>query len=116
MIAPSLTMAAWFIQQENTKLGLPGAEKWWAWDTTWFLDFVQNAVNWILGFLGLITIIILVYGGFLMVTAAWDDGKYKKGFTILKQAIIWLILIGVAALIVNLIFGFVNTNTGTGWS
>jgi phosphate starvation-inducible membrane PsiE len=80
------------------------------------LDFIQSAVNWILALLGLITIIILIYGGFQMVTAAWDDNKYKKGFTIVKQAVIGLILIGVSALIVNLIFSFVNTNTTTtGW-
>ena len=114
IIAPSLTMAAWFGNQETTKIWLVGAEKGWAWDTTWFLDFVQNAVNWILSLLGLITIIILVYGGFLMVTAAWDEGKYKKWFTILKQAFIWLILIGVSALIVNLIFHFVTTTTTGG--
>jgi type IV secretory pathway VirB2 component (pilin) len=70
-------------------------------------------VNWILALLGLITIIILIWGGFQMVTAAGDDSKYKKGFTIVKQAVIGLILIGVSALIVNLIFSFVNTNTST---
>ena len=67
--------------------------------------------------LWLITIIILIYGGIQMVTAAWDDWKYKKWFTIVKQAIIGLILIWTSALIVNLIFNFVNTNTETtGWT
>ena len=115
VIAPSLTMAAqwWFWQQRQTTIWLAGANVWWSWDE-WFISFVQNAVNWILSLLGLITIIILVYGGFLMVTAAWDEGKYKKWFTILKQAFIWLILIGVSALIVNLIFHFVTTTTTGG--
>jgi len=72
-----------------------------------FLDFVQNWVNWVLGILWLITVVILIWWGFLMVTAAGDDTKYKKGFTIVKQASIWLILIGVSWLIVSLIFSFV---------
>ena len=48
-----------------------------------------------------------------MVTAAGDDGKYKKWFTIVKQAVVGLILIGVSALIVNLIFSFVTSNAST---
>ena len=113
LLAPMTTMAQFGNQRQNT-IWVAGADKWWAGDE-WFLDFVQSWVNWILALLGLITIIILIWGGFLMVTAAGDDGKYKKGFTIVKQAVIGLILIGVSALIVNLIFSFVNTNTTTAW-
>ena len=70
---------------------------------------IRNAVNLVLGFLGLIALIILLYGGFQMVTAAGDDGKYKKGFTILRQAGIGLIFIGLAALFVNLIFWVIGS-------
>jgi hypothetical protein len=108
---PLATNAAWgFMNQRGTQIWVAGAQVGWQWNE-WFLSFVQNAVNWILWLLGLITIIILIYGGFLMVTAAWDDGKYKKWFSIVKQAVIGLIVIGVSALVVNLIFSFVNTNT-----
>jgi hypothetical protein len=54
--------------------------------------------------LALIALIICLWGGFQMVTAAGDDGKYKKGMTILKQAAIGLIIIGVAWLFVSVIF------------
>jgi len=101
-----------FLQQRWTNLGVTWAEVGGQ-GNEWFLDFIQSAVNWILALLGLITIIILIWGGFQMVTAAGDDGKYKKGFTIVKQAVIGLILIGVSALIVNLIFSFVNSNAQT---
>ncbi len=43
-----------------------------------------------------------------MVTAAGDDNKYKKGFTILKQAGIWLVFIGLSWLIVSLLFYIVG--------
>jgi len=110
-IAPMSTFAVQggFINQKPTQIWVPGADQWWQWNTG-FISFVQSAVNWILAFLGLITIIILIWGGFQMVTAAGDDNKYKKWFTIVKQAAIGLILIGVSALIVNLIFAFVNSN------
>ena len=111
-IAPMSTFAVQggFMNQNPTQIWVAGAsmtdQKQW----NWFISFVQSAVNWILAFLGLITIIILIWGGFQMVTAAGDDNKYKKWFTIVKQAAIGLILIGVSALIVNLIFAFVNSN------
>jgi hypothetical protein len=50
------------------------------------MDVVKSFINWLLGLLSLISLVILLYGGFNMVTAAGDDGKYKKGFKILQQA------------------------------
>lgn len=77
-----------------------------------FVNVVRGAINWILGILAFIALIILLYGGFLMVTAAGEEEKYKKGFTILKQAAVGLILIGVARFILSLIFWLVNLTTG----
>ena len=113
-------------------------DKWWA--TAWFwkatgvenvgvswtagtaedasssslLDTITNAVNWILGMLALIALIICLWGGFQMVTAAGDDGKYKKGMTILKQAAIGLVIIGVAWLFVSVIFWAIWTLSAEG--
>ena len=72
------------------------------------VNVIKWWVNWVLWILALIALIILMYGWFLMVTAAWDDEKYKKWWTILKHAAIWLILIGVAWFIISLIFWLVN--------
>ena len=110
--APMLTTANWFTDQNATTLWVVGWAKGWTGDTS-FITFVQTAVNWILWFLGLISIIILIWGGFQMVTAAGDDGKYKKWFTIVKQAVIWLILIWASAMIINLVFSFMSSNTST---
>lgn len=73
---------------------------------------IRSGINIVLGFLGLIALCILLWGGFQMVTAAGDDTKYKKWFTILRQAGIGLIFIGVAALIVNLIMWFIGSIAG----
>ena len=78
------------------------------------LDTITNAVNWILGMLALIALIICLWGGFQMVTAAGDDGKYKTGMTILKQAAIGLVIIGVAWLFVSVIFWAIWTLSAGG--
>jgi TRAP-type C4-dicarboxylate transport system permease small subunit len=61
--------------------------------TAKLITSIKTAINWVLSILGLIALIILLYGGFNMVTAAGDDKKYETGFKILKQAGIGLIFI-----------------------
>jgi len=77
---------------------------------TWsaFLDTIKNAVNWILGILATIALIICLYGGFLMVTAAGDEKKYQKWLSVLKYAAIGLAIIGLSWMIVSVIFWFVR--------
>ena len=68
------------------------------------IDVIKSFINWMLGILALIALVILLWGGFQMVTAAGDDAKYKKGFKILQQAAIGLVFIGVSWLVVSVIF------------
>lgn len=77
---------------------------------TWsaFLDTIKNAVNWILGILATIALVVCLYGGFLMVTAAGDEKKYQKWLSVLKYAAIGLAIIGVSWMIVSVIFWFVR--------
>jgi hypothetical protein len=63
--------------------------------------------------LALIALVVCLWGGFQMVTAAGDDGKYKKGMGILKQAAIGLVIIGVAWMFVSLIFWLIGTLSTT---
>lgn len=65
---------------------------------------IKNFINWVLGILSLITLGLLLWGGFQMVTANGDDGKFKKGFTILKQAAGGLAFIAVSWFLVSIIF------------
>lgn len=76
-----------------------------------FITVVKGAINWMLGILALIALIILLYGGFQMVTSAGDEDKYTSWFTILKHAATGLILIGIAWFIVSIIFWLVNILT-----
>lgn len=68
------------------------------------LQVIRNFINWWLGLLWLLALIMLLWGGFQMITAGWADDKYKVWFKIMKQAAIWIIFIWVAWLFVMLIF------------
>lgn len=81
------------------------------------VNIVKSAVNRVLWILALIALIVLLYGWFLMVTAAWNEEQYGKWFTILKHAAVWIVLIGIARFIVSIVFRLVNLFTTTAeWS
>ena len=65
-------------------------------------EYILKIVNFALGFLGLIAVIIVIYGGVLYVTAAGEEEKTQKG----KKAITYA---AVGLLIVLGSFAFVNT-------
>ena len=67
-------------------------------------EVIKKTINWVLSILSLIVFVLLLWWGFQMVTANWDDKKFGAGMTILKQAAIWLAFIGVSWLMVSMIF------------
>ena len=69
---------------------------------------IQLFVNRILWLLSLIALVICLRWWFQMLTASWDETKYKKWFTILKQAWLWLVVIWLAWLFVSLMFWIIN--------
>ncbi|GHW02521.1 hypothetical protein AGMMS50249_3070 [candidate division SR1 bacterium] len=72
------------------------------------LNMALKAVNRILGLLSIIAVVICLYAGFLMMTAAGDDSKFKKGQGIIKNAAIGLVIILISRGIVSLVFWFIN--------
>lgn len=100
----------WINNEQTSGLATAGAgdDKKWG-----LIDVFKSAINWVLSILSLITLAVLLWGGFQMVTAAGDDGKYKKGFTILKQAGIGLAFIGLSWFVVTIIFWLIWWVTGT---
>ena len=103
--------------------GVEGVGVSWAKDSkngassTSLLDTITKAVNWVLGMLAFVALCICLWGGFQMVTAAGDDGKYKKGMTILKQAAIGLVIIGVSWMFVSVIFWIIwNAASPSAWT
>ncbi len=66
---------------------------------------VLTIVNYFLGFLGLVAVLMIIYGGFLVLTAGQDDGKAKKGKQILTLAITGIIIILLSFALVTTILG-----------
>lgn len=56
-------------------------------------EIVFNVVYIFLGILGIITVLLMIYGGFLWLTAGGEENKAKQGTTILFQAVVGLIII-----------------------
>lgn len=75
------------------------------------ITVIKKFVNRILGLLALITLVIVLRGGFKMVTAAGDEGKFKEWFKILKQAGIGLAVIGLSWFVVSIIFRVISGST-----
>lgn len=69
---------------------------------------VIKIVQWALGFLGLVAVIIIMYGGFVWLTAAGNEDKVRKAKKIITQAVIGLIIILLAWAIVTFIIGRLN--------
>lgn len=70
----------------------------------WLLDSVKRFINYALWLLALLSLIIIIYWWFQMVTAAGNEDQYKKWFTILRQAAVWLAFIALSWIIVRFIF------------
>ena len=77
-------------------------------------DFIVNAVNFGLGFLGLIAVIVVIYGGFMYVTAAGEEEKTTKGKQSIMYAMIGIIIILVSYALVNTVIKGVGKGTDQG--
>lgn len=111
VLAVSTTTPGGFSNQNSTyNPDVPGASGGLAGDS--LILTIKNGINWLLGLLGLIALIVLLWGGFQMVTAAGDDKKYEAGFKILKQSGIGLLFIGLAWLFVSLVFFVIQSIAG----
>ncbi len=112
-----IALSSSFVQPVSAVNATPGQEvnvPWWGetdapGSEPKLITTIKKAINLILSFLGLIALIILLYGGFQMVTAAGNDEKYKAGFKILRQAGIGLIFVWVAGLFVNFVFWIIGS-------
>ena len=72
---------------------------------------IKTFINRVLWMLSLIALVLCLRGWFQMLVAGWDETKYKKWFTILKQAWLWLAIIWLSWLIVSIIFRLINKSS-----
>lgn len=107
-ILPSFSFASWF---GDDPLDLvPGIDviKTKEEPSSSLLDTIRNTINWVLRILATVALVICMYAWFKMLTS-WGDSKwYDSGVNILKNAALWLVIIGLSWLIVSAIIWFIK--------
>jgi len=68
-------------------------------------EFVLNVTNFALSFLGLLAVVIIIYGGFLYITAGGEEDKSGKGKKAIMYAVIGIIVVLSSYAIVNTLIG-----------
>ncbi len=71
-----------------------------------FNEKIYNITQVIATILSLWAIFWIVYGSFLLVTAAWEDEKIKKWKDVIKWSIIWFLGVVIASSLIVLIVTF----------
>ncbi len=61
---------------------------------------MTNIINWVLGFIALVAVLMLIWGGVRYVTAIGDESKVEDAKHIISEAVIGLTIVGMAYAIV----------------
>ncbi|MFA6322287.1 MAG: hypothetical protein WCX71_02305 [Candidatus Buchananbacteria bacterium] len=73
---------------------------------------VMMIVQYMLGFLGIIAVLIILYGGFTWMTAAGNDEKVGKAKQIISAGVIGLVIIFVSYALVYFVITQIGKATG----
>jgi len=101
LLAP-LTVSALTIETVGNTIGLGTAD---------LKETVINIIQWILGLLGLIAVIMILYGGFIWMTAGGNEDKVASAKKIITAAVIGLIVVLLAWAIVTFVVGTASNVT-----
>jgi hypothetical protein len=71
-------------------------------------EIVHLVINWALYLAAIVSVIFIIYGGFLYITAAGDTGQAGKGRTALVNALIGLAIVILSYLIVQIVYNFIT--------
>lgn len=75
---------------------------------------IGGIIKTILGVMGLLMVIYIIYGGYLWLTSGGEDEKAKKGSAVIKQAIIGIIIISAAYTITAYVISKIQNPAGNG--
>ncbi len=82
-------------------------------DSQTLADKVGGIINVVLGFLGIIFLILIIYAGFLWMTAAGNDDAVGRAKKILINSTIGLVIVIAAYTISSFIFNAIQQNVLT---
>lgn len=72
-------------------------------------QMVTNLINWVIGFIGVVAVVFLVYGGIGYITSSGDPGKVKKARDTILYAVIGLIIVALATIITGFVSNLIRT-------
>jgi TRAP-type C4-dicarboxylate transport system permease small subunit len=75
-------------------------------------EIIGSIVNVVLGFLGIVFLVLLLYAGFMWMTAQGDDKKVDKARAMISQSVIGLVIIVAAYAISTFVLGSLVNVTG----
>ncbi len=75
---------------------------------------ILNIINYVLAIVGVIALAYLIFGGFKYITAGGNEDSVDDAKAIIRNAIIGIIVIGVAAAAVNFVIRGVGGNVPSG--
>ncbi|MDP2790028.1 MAG: pilin [bacterium] len=105
LLLPAVTHAAVTIENIGGSLGLGNADL----KTT-----VMNIITFVLGLLGLIAVVMMLYGGFTWMTAGGNEDKVDTAKKIISSAAVGLVIILISWAIVTFVVGSTRNVTGSG--
>ncbi|OIP97490.1 hypothetical protein AUK40_03190 [Candidatus Wirthbacteria bacterium CG2_30_54_11] len=73
-------------------------------------DLINNLLNWMMGFIGIIAVVYLMMAGFKYVTAGGDSKKAQEAKEGITQAIIGIAIAVIGYLLVSLVFEVLQVN------
>lgn len=90
------------------EIKVPGTDQAQQGGSSQLLDSTVKAINWVLEMLASIALLMSLWGGFQMLTAAGNEGKVKTGKTVIKNAALGIAVILLSWSLVSLIFWFIK--------
>lgn len=83
-------------------------------DSSSLTETIGSLISVLLGFLGVIFLVLIIYAGLLWMTAAGNEDNVKKAKSILLNSVIGLVILLSAYAISSFVIDQLSTATGTG--
>ena len=66
-------------------------------------QIITNITTWVLGFVTGLSVLILIWGGILYVTASADENQMEDARNVIRYALWGLVIVGISYAIVNVV-------------
>ena len=73
------------------------------------IKVISNIIKWVLGFMGLVLTLMIIYGGFLWMSSGGDTEKISKARNTIINGIIGLVIVVLAYTIANFVIKALGT-------